>query len=239
MAPLATIVIPCHGQASFLRESLDSALGQTYPRLEVIVVDDCGRDGAQAAEIAREFGVRIIRTPRVLGPGGARNAGIAATSGTYLLPLDADDVVAPDYLADSIAVLERKRFVGACYCKTQSFGGGGWSWDPPAGWSARDLMAANRLPNSCVYRRVLWAQVGGYRSELALCEDWEFWVACACRGWRFVRIPEYLLFKRIHESNLSHRLDGERLVAASRRIAARYRAPLVDRPISFEADHRA
>jgi glycosyltransferase involved in cell wall biosynthesis len=156
----------------------------------VIVVDKCAPDGWLTEIIAREFGVPLIRTPDVLGAAGSRNAGIAAGSGQYVLPLDADDVLAPDYCARAVAVLEVRGEAGTCYCKTQVFGTGSWTWEPAPGWSLRNLIAANRLPNSCVYRQVCWEQAGGCTSGMEPCDEWKLWVAVARRGWTFQRIPE-------------------------------------------------
>src|SRR5689334_20921639 len=105
--PLVTIVVPCHQQARFLREALESALAQTHPHIEVVVVDDAAPDGALAEAISVEFGVQFIRTRRTAGPGPARNAAIAGSEGHYVLPLDADDIVAPDYVARAVEILER------------------------------------------------------------------------------------------------------------------------------------
>src|SRR5438067_40242 len=124
---LVTIVVPCHGQAHFLREALESALAQTYPHLEIVVVDDAAPDGALAEAISSEFGVRFVRTASTVGPGPARNTAIAATASAYVLPLDADDIIAPDYVGRAVAVLAGAPDVGVVYCKTQAFGpGGGW-----------------------------------------------------------------------------------------------------------------
>jgi glycosyltransferase involved in cell wall biosynthesis len=119
--PLVTIVIPSHGQARFLAEATESALDQSYPRVEVVIVDDAAPDGDMSAAIAREFGVRFVRTTATLGPGGARNAGIAAGKGEFVLPLDADDLLARDYVAKAAAVLGSDSGLGVCYGLPQFF----------------------------------------------------------------------------------------------------------------------
>jgi glycosyltransferase involved in cell wall biosynthesis len=234
MPPLVTIVVPCYGQARFLEEAVDSALGQTHPAIEVVVVDDAAPDGWLAAGIAQQFGVQFVRTPVTRGPGGARNAGVAAGNGQYVLPLDADDVLAPDYVEKAVAVLDARADVGVCYCKLQAFGGGGWTWEPAPGWSLRELIAANRLPNPSMYRRLCWEQTGGY-PNLELCEDWDLWIRVARRGWRFARIPEYLVYCRQHDSNLTHRLPA-RYAEFCRVIARRHASAAADVPISEDVE---
>jgi glycosyltransferase involved in cell wall biosynthesis len=232
---LVTIVVPCHRQAHFLREALESALAQTYSHIEIVVVDDAATDGALAEAISGEFGVRFLRTPRTVGPGPARNAAIAATAGTYVLPLDADDIVAPDYVERAVAILVGAPELGVVYCDTQGFGpGGSWTWEPPTGWTVRDLIAGNRLPNSSLYRRACWEHAGGYPTDLFLCEDWDFWVRIARVGWGFTRIPEYLYFKRHHDANLTHQIHV-RYDAYARQIRFRHRRAVgADRVVAFD-----
>jgi glycosyltransferase involved in cell wall biosynthesis len=98
-APLVSILIPCYNAASWLAETLESALAQTWPHKEIIVVDDGSTD--DSAGIARAFvqhGMRLIPQPN-RGASAARNAALAAPRGDYFQFLDADDLLAPDKLA--------------------------------------------------------------------------------------------------------------------------------------------
>ncbi len=88
--PTVSVVIPCYNAAPFLRETLDSALAQTHPPLEVLVIDDGSTDDSVA--IAKSYGdlVRVLRQANA-GAGAARAAGILAAKGDYILFNDADD----------------------------------------------------------------------------------------------------------------------------------------------------
>ncbi|MEN9662536.1 MAG: hypothetical protein RL324_1485 [Verrucomicrobiota bacterium] len=95
-AALVSILIPCHNAEPWLAETLESALAQTWPAKEIIVVDDGSTD--RSLEIARGFesrGVRIISQPNA-GASAARNAAWRASRGEWLQFLDADDLLAPD-----------------------------------------------------------------------------------------------------------------------------------------------
>jgi len=97
--PLVSIIIPCHNAAPWLAETLESALGQTWPEKEIILIEDGSTDGSR--EIARSFetrGVRVLLQPNH-GASAARNAGLAAAHGDYVQFLDADDLLAPDKIA--------------------------------------------------------------------------------------------------------------------------------------------
>lgn len=114
-----TIITPCYNGAPYLRDTIESALAQTRPPLEVIVIDDGSTD--DSAAIAESFGepVRVLRQANQ-GESVARNRGIAEARGTHLLFLDADDLIAPEALErltaavatrpDSIALMGCARF---------------------------------------------------------------------------------------------------------------------------------
>ena len=94
MLPTVSVVIPCYNAAPFLRETLESALNQTHPPLEIIVIDDGSTD--DSAAIAESYGppVRVIRQANQ-GESVARNRGMAEARGSHLFFLDADDVIRP------------------------------------------------------------------------------------------------------------------------------------------------
>jgi glycosyltransferase involved in cell wall biosynthesis len=92
--PLVSVIIPCYNQAEFLGEALDSVFRQTHPRVEIIVVDDGSKDTPSRVTEGYE-GVHIIRQANK-GPAAARNSGLRASTGQYLVFLDADDRLLPD-----------------------------------------------------------------------------------------------------------------------------------------------
>ncbi|WP_105975845.1 bifunctional glycosyltransferase/CDP-glycerol:glycerophosphate glycerophosphotransferase [Streptomyces geranii] len=110
--PRFSVIVPAYKVQAYLQECLDSVLGQSYPDLEVIAVDDHSPDscGALIDEYAaRDARVRPVHLPENAGVGGARNAGIERASGDYLVFLDGDDTLAPDALR---AVADRIKEAG-------------------------------------------------------------------------------------------------------------------------------
>jgi glycosyltransferase involved in cell wall biosynthesis len=113
---LVTVLVPVFNGAQYLRESLDSILHQTYPHLEVIVLDDASTD--QTPEVIASYGeaVRSIRQPENRGIYENANAGIAAAQGEMVAIYHADDVYHPTIVEREVDFLLRYPEVGAVFC---------------------------------------------------------------------------------------------------------------------------
>ncbi|HCD99918.1 MAG TPA: family 2 glycosyl transferase, partial [Armatimonadetes bacterium] len=107
----ASVIVPCFNASRTLAAAIDSALAQTHPDTEVVVVDDGSTDGS--GEIAESYGERIVlvRQPN-RGLSAARNAGVAASSGEFLTLLDADDVLLPECVARRVRMLQEDPGLG-------------------------------------------------------------------------------------------------------------------------------
>jgi glycosyltransferase involved in cell wall biosynthesis len=102
--PLVSVIIACYRQAQYLNEAVDCVLAQTYPAIEIIVVNDGSDDNTE--EVAKGYGARIQYVYRANGGiSAARNTGIAHARGTYLKFLDADDSLDPEQIAWQTAAL--------------------------------------------------------------------------------------------------------------------------------------
>ena len=107
MSALVSIIIPCFNSAPWLAQTLESALAQSWPNKEVILIDDGSKD--QSLAIANEFGgrgVTVIAQPN-RGASAARNAGLGTARGTYIQFLDADDLLAPDKIGLQMHALKQ------------------------------------------------------------------------------------------------------------------------------------
>lgn len=116
---LVSIIIPTHFRNDLLRESLYSAISQTYKNIEIIVVDDSGVQFA--AEAVREFdGVTYVPLEENEGPNVARNVGIRLSSGDYIQLLDDDDYLDEEKIERQVSVLDANPEVGVVYCGGRS-----------------------------------------------------------------------------------------------------------------------
>ncbi len=111
--PLVSVVIPCHNSRKTIALSVLSALHQTHPSIEVIVVDDASTD--DTPEIVKKLGCTLIELTDNVGAGPARNRGIAASSGDILFFLDSDVALAPDAVANAVKIFEENPSYGAVW----------------------------------------------------------------------------------------------------------------------------
>ncbi|MBM3276054.1 MAG: glycosyltransferase family 2 protein [Candidatus Sericytochromatia bacterium] len=108
MSTRVSIVIPVYNGANYLREAIDSALAQTHPDVEVLVVNDGSTDGGATDAIARSYGDRIRYLDKENGGvSSALNLGIANATGDYISWLSHDDVFLPEKISRSLEALER------------------------------------------------------------------------------------------------------------------------------------
>ena len=107
---LVSIVMPTYCSGRFLPDSVESVLGQTWQRWELLIVDDCSPDDTfetAKALAARDGRIRLLRTPANSGPAAARNLALENAAGNYIAFLDSDDLWKPEKLQRQIAFMER------------------------------------------------------------------------------------------------------------------------------------
>jgi glycosyltransferase involved in cell wall biosynthesis len=183
-APLISVVIPCYNYAHFLGEAIESALAQTYPHLEVIVVDDGSVDNTPAVA-ARYPGVRYVRQPNQ-GLSAARNTGLRCSGGSYLVFLDADDRLLPSALATGLLNLEAEPRCAFAVGHVELIAGDGrFLGTPVQDFPLQDqylsLLKANYIwtPGVVMYRRSILESVGGFDKSIPASEDFDLNVRIA------------------------------------------------------------
>lgn len=205
--PTVSVVIPSYNYGIFLNQSVASVLSQTFKNLEIIIVNDGSTD--DSLSIARQLEadnphiVRVIDQPNG-GSSVARNSGIGASRGQYILPLDADDALLPWTVEALARALDYEPTAGIAYGDFICFDGTR-SWVQQTGDLASPvLFRFNQLAYSSMFRREVWESIGGYRTNLSGYEDWDFWIACAERGWRGFKIDCFTLLYRAKPSGRQH-----------------------------------
>lgn len=175
-----------------------SALEQTYSDIEIVIVDD-GSDDIETLDLLRRCSwprTRVLHKENG-GPAAARNLAISESSGRYILPLDADDLIAPSYVEKAVAVLDAEPQVGIVYCKATKFGAGNGPWNLPD-YTLRELVIDNVIFVTSLFRRDDWAKVGGFSESLKLgVEDYDFWVKIVASGSEVRQLDEFLFHYRV------------------------------------------
>ncbi len=220
--PEVTVVIPCFNQGDFLEDALASVFEQTFDSFEVVVVDDGSTDPATVATLdALDLPrTRVIRQEN-RGLPAARNAGMAAARGRYLVPLDADDELRPGYLAALHPALAADGDAAFAHCWAELYG------DVEAIWATRPYnpyqqLVSNSVVGCVLLRRAAWEAAGGYDESMTHGnEDWDLWIRLHAAGWANVAVRHPLFRYRKHGVSMSVETEA-RFEAARREAAARH-----------------
>ena len=210
MSVKVSIVIPCYNHGKFVDEAVQSCLNQTYKNIEIIIVNDGSTDEFTNSLLNnyQKEKTKVITTHNQ-GLAMARNTAIAVASGEYILPLDADDKIAPTYIEKAVEILNKKDNIGIVYCNAEFFGREVGNWDLPE-YKFPDILNKNCIFCSALFRKSDWEAVGGYKKEMVYgWEDYEFWLSLIEKGRKVYKIPEVLFFYRRHDVSMSKKVDAD------------------------------
>jgi Predicted glycosyltransferases len=230
--------MPCYNDGEYIRDAIAALDRQSYRDFELIIIDDAS-DAAETiraiADLKRENTIKL-HTNR-LGPAGARNQGIEAASGNYILPMDADDTIEPSYIEKAVQALEKTERVGIVYSKADFFGERSGPWALPP-YSIEEMLMGNIIFACAMFKRADYIKVGGYRQSLgAGLEDYDLWLSLIENGAEVYQIPETLFHYRIKPVSRSSRFDenGEIANRVYDEIYAHHRALYLNHIDSFLA----
>jgi len=248
-APSVTVVIPAFNAAETIGRALASLRAQTYPHLEISVVDDGSRDGTAARVRAEHPAARCIRQDNA-GPSAARNRGVQEASGELVAFLDADDEFAPEKVARQVEVLGGGADVQVCGTnglvvegrRSYPFNATGrpalmrWSFHDII-WDYHPVMASLMLP------RALFLELGGYDPGMRIGEDKDLLMRLAGSGCAVVEInePLYIMHRRPGTLSTGRAEDRASRVAAIARWDPERNpdSPLTRREYARALGHRA
>jgi glycosyltransferase involved in cell wall biosynthesis len=242
-----SVIIPAYNYARYLREAIDSVFAQTYPALEVIVVDDGSTDDTPAVLAAYGDRIRAIRQQNQ-GVSAARNTGISAARGEYVAFLDADDLWQPAKLEAQMARFDADPSLGLVHCGAESFDAEGQTihfWRE--GMQGRVAINILRLEpviaapgSNIVAPRRVAEEIGGFDTRMTGSEDWDFYYRVAER-YEIGFTPETLVRYRIHGSG-AHRnipeMEKGMMLALTKAFASSDPAVQSVRNLSYGRLHR-
>lgn len=207
--PKVSVVIPAYNAMTYLPDTLNSVLQQTFSDFEVLIIDDGSTDHIQAwvAQNITDSRVRLIAQANQ-GLSAARNTGIANAQGEYVAFLDADDLWKPTKLEVQVHYLDNNPAVGLVYNWIAVIDAEGkltgkvWRGDIEGDVLAEVLQRNIIDCPSVLVRRKCFEDVGVFDRTLRSVEDWDMWIRIATR-YHFGVTREALVYYRQHTSNMS------------------------------------
>lgn len=221
--PLVSVITPVFNGERWLGEALDSALAQSFPSLEIIVVNDGSTDSSLAIARARSRSDRRIRIIDQDNAGlpNARNQALNLARGAYLALLDADDAWLPDHLHAAMRAFERDPDLGLVHANIERIDADGGRVDiPERTWredmDAYEALALRHEHVSCptaVFSRHALETVGAFDTRFTGlgCEDRDLWLRIAAR-FRIRYLDQVTARYRLHPTSMS--AAGERMALA-------------------------
>ncbi len=205
---LISVVIPCYNQSAFLADAIDSVCSQSYCPVEVIVVDDGSTDAT--AQIAARYPHVTYLHQENRGLSAARNTGLAASRGEFLVFLDADDRLLPDALRvghDALNAHPECGFVSGHHHHIDRFGAveRAYPQEPMAHTDPYLALLMNNfigMHAAVMYRKDVFDAVGGFDAGLSACEDYDLYLRIAHR-FPIVRHDRIVAEYRHHDTNMS------------------------------------
>ncbi len=212
--PLVSIICLCYNHERFLRPALDSVLTQTYPNLEIIVVDDCSTDNS--VSIIQEYvqrypQLRFMSTGRNIGNTRAFNKGWRTSQGQFILDFATDDVLLPERVTQQVQQFQRLGpeygvvYSDAEYISDDAahlyFHSQKYKAAPDGDVFAEVLGRYFICPPTMLIRRKVFEELDGYNEALAY-EDFDFWVRSS-RKYKYAFLPEVTTQRRLHTQSLS------------------------------------
>jgi glycosyltransferase involved in cell wall biosynthesis len=229
-SPLVAVVIPLFDRRHCILDAVDSALAQTYPAVEVVVVDDGSSDGG--GELVREQAgtdprVRVVFQEN-RGPSAARNAGVGVTDAPFVTFLDSDDLMVPDRVHLQMDFLSGNPDVDVVVSQERIELTPGIEPPEIAMLSLRNEEPAFH-PISILLERRHLVEVGGFDERLRIAEDLDLLVRLRDAGRSIRRFPRVVTVRRYFGDNLTYGIAGTSLLTVVRkRLAALREAEAAD-----------
>ncbi len=211
---LVSVIIPTYNSARYLSIAIESALSQTYPYTEIIVIDDGSTDNTYKIILPYLNKIKYIKKING-GPASARNYGLLTSNGEYIAFLDADDYWLPGKLEQQIDYLQRNPGVDLVHSNT-------WILDekkrrypvfnekkPPSGNVFEELFKSNHICNLTVVVRHACIEKFRFneRSRFFGSEDYELWLRISQRH-KIAYLDRIVSVYRIHSTNISSELKN-------------------------------
>ena len=200
--PTVSVIVPMFNAQLYIQETVESILASDYPNIEVVLLDDDSKDNTPiiAKKLASEHTNIVYKHQPNGGVSVARNHAIAIAKGEYILPVDADDIIAPHYISAAVEVLEQSPQVKVVSCKAEFMGERTGEWKLPT-FTISLLARRNIVHIASMFRKTDFLITGGFDTTIKGREDWDFWINMMKRGGELITLPNIGLYYRIHNTS--------------------------------------
>jgi O-antigen biosynthesis protein len=202
---ILSVVIPCYNQGEYLLEAIHSVEDCPDQVYEIIIVND-GSTDALTVDLMRHLADQgyIVLNQDNQGLARARNNGIEKAKGRYILALDSDNKILPEYISRGIEILDQYADVGVVYGQPKWFGEAQRTWEIPEQFDPGQLILGNYIDACAVFRKSLWRDCEGYDPHMPVMglEDWDFWLSAIEKGWKFYYVSEVLYEYRVRADSM-------------------------------------
>lgn len=203
---LVSVVIPTYNRPEYLEGAIETALGQTYESIEVVVVDD-GSVEHYAERVVSKYpdSVTQIRHEKNMGLSTARNTGIKESTGDFVAFLDDDDRWHRTKIARQVDALEQDDSAGLATCLVAAITPENelvhCERSAPSGDCSDSILIGNQIgtPSRVMVRRDVFQSVEGFDESLPTKQDWDFYIRL-CQEWTIAAVSDHLCFRTVHES---------------------------------------
>lgn len=207
MSPKVSIVIPCYNQGQYLKDALLNLRIDFQGFIEILIINDGSTDPATISIIndLEAEGFHIISQDNK-GLSVARNSGILASKGEYILPLDSDNKIRLEHLREITSYMDTNPEVDVVYGDAMYFGerSGVWTNSP---YNLQRLMIGNYIDACAVIRKSKLISVGLYDANMKHgWEDWELWLRLSFSGSQFTYFNKVLFDYRVGKASMSNSL---------------------------------
>jgi glycosyltransferase involved in cell wall biosynthesis len=207
--PKISVIIPAYNAMTYLPETLDSVIAQTFKDFEVLVVDDGSTDDTPVYVASHtDSRVKLIAQSNQ-GTAAARNNGISQAKGEYVAFLDADDLWRKEKLEKQVQILDSRPEIGLVYTWLELIDHTGKSLNKVLasdveGYVWKEMVTNCRISGGSQHliRRKCFEEVGGFATDLHFAEDWEMLIRLSSR-YHFAGVKEPLVLYRQHPNNKS------------------------------------
>ena len=206
--PKVTVIIPAYNAEKYICEAIDSVLGQTFRDFELIVLNDCSRDGTEDLILGYDDPRLVyVKNQQNMGVAATLNRGLALAKGEYVARMDADDISLPQRLEKQVQYLDAHPEVAVLGTDVETFDENG---PLHTGWSATDpkqmkvdlLFSCGLAHPSVMMCRNVVTELGGYDSAFEGLEDYHLWFRVS-QEHGVTTLPDLLFRYRVHSAQVT------------------------------------